>query len=105
MREKGIEELIPAVVCMEDAPLKPSPDPVRLAMERLGVRYAWMVGDTADDVAAARAAGVVPLGVVAPGDEVQNMSQNTSEDAAEKLTAAGAARVLRQASDVEDLLP
>ena len=97
LREKGIEELIPAVVCMEDAPLKPSPDPVRLAMERLGARRAWMVGDTADDVAAARAAGLVPLGVVAPGDSV--------EGAAEKLTAAGAARVLRQASDVEDLLP
>jgi len=97
LREKGIEEIIPAVVCMEDAPLKPSPEPVRLAMERLGVKRSWMLGDTADDVAAARAAGLVPLGVVAPGDPI--------EGAAEKLTAAGAARVLRQASDVEDLLP
>lgn len=97
LREKDIEELVPVVVCMEDAPLKPSPEPVRLAMERLGVRHAWMVGDTADDVIAARAAGLVPLGVVAPGDSV--------EGSAEKLTAAGAARVLRQASDVEDLLP
>ncbi|MEZ4239515.1 MAG: aminotransferase class I/II-fold pyridoxal phosphate-dependent enzyme [Myxococcota bacterium] len=55
------------LVCREDAPLKPDPAPVRLALARLGVQRAWMVGDTVDDVRAARAAGVVPLGVLAPG--------------------------------------
>ena len=41
--------LFPTVVTMEDAPLKPDPAPVRLALERLGVATAWMLGDTPDD--------------------------------------------------------
>lgn len=72
---------IPAV-CREDGPLKPDPWPVREALRRLGVGSAWMLGDTVDDVRAARAAGVVPIGVLALG--------NTDEQA---LLAAGAARV------------
>lgn len=56
-----------AVVCREDAALKPSPEPVRLALRRLGVTRAWMVGDTVDDLRAARAAGVLPWAVQAPG--------------------------------------
>ena len=51
-----------ALVCMEDAPAKPDPRPVRLALERLGVERAWLVGDTPDDMRAARACGVVPIG-------------------------------------------
>ena len=42
---------------MEDAPPKPDPQPVRLALARLGVERAWLVGDTPDDMRAARAAG------------------------------------------------
>ncbi len=42
---------------MEDATPKPDPAPVRLALERLGVATAWMLGDTPDDLAAARGAG------------------------------------------------
>ena len=71
---------------MDDAPLKPDPAPVHLALTRLGVAAAWMIGDTPDDIRAARAAGVVPIGVVAPGE--------TLAAAAPALTAAGAARVL-----------
>lgn len=89
--------LFTTTVCLEDAPAKPSPDPVRLALRRLGVRRGWLVGDTPDDLAAARAAGVVPLGVVAPGDPVSGTT--------ERLTAAGAARVLTSLTDLEELLP
>ena len=92
-----IADLFGAVVCMEDAARKPDPAPVRLALERLGVRRAWMVGNTPDDIRAAAGAGVVPLGVVAPGDDL------TVTAAA--LTAAGAARVLDQLTDIEELLP
>ncbi len=74
---------------MEDAPLKPDPAPrSRLALARLGVTRAWMIGDTPDDVRAARAAGVVPLGVVAPGERRGGPPPS--------LLAAGAARVLSQ---------
>ncbi len=64
----GLEDVFTTVVTREDAALKPEPAPVRLALERLGVGHAWMVGDTRDDVLAARAAGVVPIGVLPPGD-------------------------------------
>src|SRR5438309_659674 len=92
-----IADLFRAVVCMEDAARKPDPEPVRLALERLGVRRAWMVGNTPDDIRAAAGAGVVPLGVVAPGDDL------TATAAA--LTDAGAARVLDRVADLEELLP
>lgn len=80
----GIADLFDAVVCMGDAAAKPDPAPVRRALAELGVRRAWMVGDTPDDVRAARGAGVVPLGVCAPGED----------EAAPVLRRAGASRVL-----------
>lgn len=86
----GLRELFRVVVCREDAPLKPDAAPVVLACRRLGVRSAWMVGDTPDDVLAARAAGVVPLGVADPDDAETSAA----------LLRAGAARVGRTASEV-----
>ncbi len=77
--QHGLRRFVQTCVCLEDAPAKPSPAPVRLALRRLGVRAAWMVGDTPDDVRAARVAGVVPVGCPAPG-----------EDSAESLREAGA---------------
>ncbi|HEU4535782.1 MAG TPA: HAD-IA family hydrolase, partial [Polyangiaceae bacterium] len=84
-----------ALVTMEDAPAKPNPAPVRLGLERLGVGGGWFVGDTPDDVRAARGAGVVPLGVVAPG------AGRAETEAA--LLAAGAARVLGSLDELEGL--
>jgi histidinol-phosphate aminotransferase len=81
-------------VCMEEAPLKPDPAPVRLALSRLGVTRAWMLGDTPDDQRAARAAGVLPLGVLAPGETDPT-----------PLTRAGAARVFSQPDEWEALWP
>ena len=97
LERAGIADLFGAVVCMEDAARKPDPAPVRLALTRLGVRRAWMVGNTPDDVRAAAGAGVVPLGIVAPGDDLSAT--------AAALADAGAARVLDQLADLEELLP
>jgi len=55
LEREGIADLFQAVVCMEDAARKPDPAPVRLALARLGVRRAWMIGNTPDDVRAAAA--------------------------------------------------
>ena len=96
LEREGLAPLVRAVVCMEDAAPKPDPAPVRLALTRLGVRRAWMVGNTPDDIRAATGASVVPLGIVAPGDDL------TATAAA--LTDAGAARVLDQLTDLEELL-
>ncbi len=95
--EAGILPLFSALVTMHDAPAKPDPAPVRLALDRLGARSAWMVGDTPDDVRAARAAGVVPVGIVAPGDDEETLRA--------ALTDAGAARVIDDLDALEELLP
>jgi HAD superfamily hydrolase (TIGR01548 family) len=91
----GLSAAISALVAREDAPLKPDPAPVRLALDRLGVNRAWMLGDTPDDLDAARGAGVVPIGVIAPGDD--------PERARERLGRA--ARVLDETTDLEEMLP
>jgi histidinol-phosphate aminotransferase len=90
----GLMEGTSALITRDEAPLKPDPVPVRLVLETLGVSRAWMVGDTPDDIVAARGAGVVPIGVVAPGDD----------PARAKETLRGAARVLDQTIDLEEML-
>ena len=77
------------VIAREDAPSKPDPAPVRLAMERLGVKYGWMVGDTVDDLRAARGAGVVPIAVGNEGDDRQALGM--------------AARVLGSVNDLKEV--
>lgn len=94
----GIAPLFDALVCMEDtARPKPDPAPLRLALERLGLRHAWFVGDTVDDVRAARAAGLLPLGFAPPGADLARLQTH--------LAAAGAARTLTEPTQIEELLP
>ena len=76
---------------------KPDPAPVRKALEKLGVERAWMVGDTVDDIKSARAAGVLPIGVIGPPDEPA-----AAESA---LAFAGAGRVISSLKELEELLP
>jgi histidinol-phosphate aminotransferase len=92
----GFGQTFQALVTMEDGPSKPDPHPVRVALERLGVRRAWMVGDTPDDLNAARAAGVLPIGCRAPGEAAV---------ADEAMLAAGAARVFSHVKELEEVLP
>lgn len=101
LAEKGILPLFRTLVCMEDAERKPSPAPALKALGRLGVRSAWMIGDTVDDVRCARGAGVIPIGIVQPGEAGD---PHTRATAASTLLAAGAARVLDRLEDLENLL-
>ena len=94
--EHRIRGFFDAVVCREDAPLKPDPAPVHAAMAQLGARAGWMLGDTPDDVNAARRAGLVPIGVLAPG---------SGDGMRHVLDEAGAARVVRASSDFDGALP
>lgn len=96
LREMHIRDCFKVLVCMEDAPLKPDPAPVALALRQLGVGSAWMIGDTPDDVRAARGAHVVPIGIVAPGDDAVRVTS--------VLTKAGAARVVLDLGGLEELL-
>lgn len=92
-----LAELFTVVIAREDAAaLKPDPAPVQAAQAALGVQRAWMIGDTPDDLRAARAAGVLPLGIVAPGEALE-----TTRDT---LLAAGAGRVLSALQELDELL-
>jgi len=96
LEKERIADLFKTVVCLEDGPLKPDPAPVLRCMKNLGVSRAWMIGDTPDDVIAARSAGVLPLGIVAPSDD--------KSKATAALLRAGAARVLADLYQMEELL-
>ena len=97
LEEQCVADLFSTVVCMEDAPSKPDPAPVALALKETGASSAWMVGDSPDDIRSACGAGVVPIGVLAAGDD--------HETAEAGLKAAGAARVLDDPSQIEEVLP
>ncbi|MDP6928189.1 MAG: TIGR01548 family HAD-type hydrolase [Planctomycetota bacterium] len=94
--DNHLGDVISTTICMEDAPAKPDPAGVRLALARLGVDRAWMIGDTPDDIRAARNAGVIPIGVIAPGDPAPSVTDS--------LFGAGAARVLENISQIEEFL-
>ena len=88
LQDFGLLSLFDTLVCMEDAAIKPSPEPVRKALQIMNVERAWMLGDTPDDIVAAREAGVLPIGVVPPGVAVEKLSAT--------LLQSGAAVVLEQ---------
>lgn len=65
LRHAGLSDWLDLIISAEDAPrTKPHPDPLLLALERLGATPATavMVGDTAADIEAGRAAGMRTIG-------------------------------------------
>lgn len=95
--DHAIASYFRVMVCLEDAPPKPDPAPVRLLMKRLEVDNAWLIGDTPDDMQAAVQADVPALGLIAPGDDPQLHRV--------ALERAGAAHVLSDLEELEGLLP
>ena len=96
LENAGLKEFFSAIVCMEDGPAKPEPDNVLTAMKQLDVHSAWMIGDTPDDINAARKAGLVAIGIVAPND--------APEFSSNRMLAAGATRVVKNLSEFEGLV-
>lgn len=90
-----LSDLFETVVCLEDANQKPSPQPLTLAMKNVGAKRAWMIGDTPDDIRAARAAAVLPLGIVAPGDD---------ESSGRCLLESGAGQILKSLNQLTELI-
>ncbi|NLN61316.1 MAG: TIGR01548 family HAD-type hydrolase [Myxococcales bacterium] len=89
--------LFRVMITMEDAPLKPSPVPVRMALEQLGIQTALFFGDTPDDMRAAVGAGIEAIGVIAPADD--------PAVARAALLAAGASHVLTHIRHIDEVLP
>ncbi len=90
-----IEDCFRYVVAMEDAPSKPSPDGIRLAMGVLGLVSPWMIGDTPDDMNAAVAAGITPIGVASGSGYEANRNA---------LLASGAVVVISDINDIQGVL-
>ena len=95
----GVENYFSVVITMDDVPPdknKPSPHGIELALKCLSADSAYYFGDTVDDMAAAVQAGVIPIGVIAPG----------SDSAFQKsiLFSHGASRVLDDINDAMEVL-
>jgi len=98
----GLTPFFRTAICMEDAPAKPSPDGILLAMERLKGTTGWMFGDTVDDMAAARQADAVSdFNIIAVGVPAPDSMVNTPD----LLRAAGATAIVGQTKNLTDLLP
>jgi len=83
----------PVMVCMNESQSKPSPDPVLLALKRLGgasPEDAVLIGDTPDDMRAAVSAGARAFGVLTPSAFGQN-----AEETRKALRDAGASDVFK----------
>ncbi len=93
----NLRDCFTACVTCDDGPGKPDPFAAAEALRLAGAQRAWMIGDTPDDVRCARRAGLLPLGILAPGDPGSRMTA--------ALLGAGAARVLSSLDDLESLLP
>lgn len=93
---------------MEDGDLKPSPIPIRLALEKLGVNphEALMLGDTVDDIVAASKAKVVSCGVMTPQAYAQFIDAQAETGYISSLKAAGATRILKPGvAELLDVIP
>ncbi|MHB8094213.1 MAG: HAD-IA family hydrolase [Candidatus Aminicenantales bacterium] len=91
--------LFPVVVTMDDLPPgrgKPDPLGIRLALSLLGMKEGFYAGDTVDDMAAARAAGLVPIGVALPAEGKDGQEA--------RLLDAGAARVIADINRIGEVL-
>lgn len=99
LAQHDIAECFSVLVCREDAALKPSPEPIELAIARSAVESAraWYIGDTPDDMVAARACGVIPIGHAPPHCDKEALRAS--------LFQAGASRVLDSLSPLLELLP
>jgi HAD superfamily hydrolase (TIGR01509 family) len=95
----GLRELFGALVCAEDCRRrKPDPEPLRMALGRLGAAapLAACVGDSPEDVEMARAAGVFSVGVPGGFPNREKLRSARPDLWAEALTEA-AERLLARA--------
>jgi HAD superfamily phosphatase len=100
LRKFNLEHLFDVIVAMEDYPperSKPNPYPINLALSRIGKMDAIYIGDSVDDMIAARRADVRPIGCISPG-----MAGTQMRDL---LVRNGAIAILDDINDIERILP
>ncbi|MEE4311110.1 MAG: HAD-IA family hydrolase [candidate division KSB1 bacterium] len=87
------------LIAMEDTPVergKPHPDGILLALDHLNVRSAVYLGDTIDDIMAAKAAGIMPVGVLTGHVSRDNQSQ--------LFRTHGAVHTLNSVNEIAEIL-
>lgn len=91
----GMEKYFPVVLAMEDASCdkaKPAPDGLNKTMELLGCSEGYYIGDTVDDMIAAKGAGIIAIGAL-PLQDKSNVLR-------EKLLLSGADFVVDEVNDI-----
>ncbi len=94
LRRFRIEHFFKCLIGLEDVRRKPDPEGVQKAIQELGAAAARMIGDTPDDLIAARGANAVPLGIAPPGEEAMRLA----------LLNAGARIVLTDVNELGKML-
>jgi HAD superfamily phosphatase len=100
LRKFNLEHLFDVIVAMEDYPperSKPDPYAINLALSKICRMDAIYIGDTIDDMIAARRADVGPIGCISPGvvdSQVRDL-----------LVRNGAIAILEDINDIERILP
>lgn len=88
LKKFGLEDLFNVVIAMEDYPpekAKPNPYPIRLALKKLGRKKALYVGDSVDDITAAKKANITPIGCLPPKIEATKLKELLIKSGAEKV--------------------
>ena len=99
LRKFNVELLFDAIVAMDDyspEKSKPNPYPIKLALEKLGVKEAVYIGDGIDDIDAAKRAGIRAIGCIPPGVSATRLRN--------LLLKHGAEMVLDNISDIDEAL-
>lgn len=99
LRKFNVESFFEVVIAMEDYPsdkAKPDPYPIELALGKLGNPVAFYVGDSVDDMVAARRAHVRAIGCVPPGASADRLKG--------LLLKVGAEKVLDDINKIGDIL-
>lgn len=98
LQRAGVVALLGPLYAMEDGPGKPDPTGMQTVLGQLGVlaAKAGYLGDSVDDMRAAKAAGMVALGVLPPGPDGR---PNWLSGLADRLYAAGADAVFASAQE------
>jgi len=97
LRKFKIRDMFGSVVALEDVKGRDKPDPlgIQMTMKALGVKRAVYLGDNVDDMKAAKAADIVPIGVIFGKD---------AEGIKRMLAAQGAKEIIMSVNDVVEVL-
>jgi len=99
LRKFGVDGMFDVLVVMEDYPpekAKPDAYPIKLALEKLDMQEAVYVGDSTDDIKAAKRAGVEAIGCIPRGIPASQLK--------DLLLRHGAKKVLDNIGDINEAL-